>query len=95
MPRIRQNEEADTMRDLVGEINAQRARFGYSTLTEFGKRIGVCQKSAWNYLDDPRKIQLGTLRTIVKEIRPNPGIVLKALGYSSQDIKKLAREYAP
>ena len=93
MPRIRQYAERDAMKDFLGEINAQRARFGYNTCEEFGKAIGVCTKSAWNYLNDPDRIQFDSLRAIVKTIKPNPGIVLKALGYSTQDIKKLAREY--
>lgn len=93
MPRIRQYAERDATKDFLGEINAQRARFGYNTCEEFGKAIGVCPKSAWNYLNDPDRIRLGSLRAIVKTIKPNPGIVLKALGYSTQDIKKLAKEY--
>lgn len=95
MPRIRQYAERDAMKDFVGEINAQRARYGYNSSQEFGKAIGVCQKSACNYLNDPDTIRVGTLRVIVKAIKPNPGIVLKALGYSTQDIKKLAKEYTP
>ena len=93
MPRIRQYAERDAMKDFLGEINAQRARFGYNTCEEFGKAIGVCTKSARNYLNDPDRIRFDSLRAIVKTIKPNPGIVLKALGYSTQDIKKLAREY--
>lgn len=93
MPRIRQNAGQYAMKDLVGEINAQRVRFGYNTCEEFGKAIGVCTKSAWNYLNDPDRIRFGSLRAIVKTIKPNPGIVLRALGYTTQDIKKMAKEY--
>lgn len=54
MPRIRQNAEQDAMKDLVGEINAQRARFGYNTFPEFGKVLGVCPTDAnmRNYADN-------------------------------------------
>ena len=94
MPRIRQYAERDAMKDFLGEINAQRARFGYNTCEEFGKAIGVCTKSAWNYLNEPGRIRFDSLRAIVKAIRPDPGILLKALGYTTQDIKKLAKEYS-
>lgn len=91
MPRIRQNADRDAMKDFVGELNAQRMRYGYNTMQKFGSAIGICMKSAYNYMDDPDQIRIGTLRTIVKTIKPNPVIVLKAIGYSSQDIKKLLR----
>lgn len=93
MPRIRQYAERDAMKDFVGEINAQRARYGYNTCELFGEAIGVCTKSAWNYVNNPGLIRFDVLRAMVKAIRPDPGIMLKALGYSTQDIKKLAREY--
>ena len=92
MPRIRQNAEQDAVKDLVGEINAQRARFGYNTSPEFGKVLGVCPKSAWNYLQDPDSIRLGTMRKIVKVLKPDPIYVLLAIGYSKNDIKKMAKE---
>lgn len=92
MPRIRQNAERDALKDFTGEMNAQRMRYGYNTLQKFGKAIGVCTKSAFNYLEEPDQIRVGTLREIVKIIKPDPVIVLKALGYSSQDIKKLANK---
>ena len=93
MPRIRQYAERDAMKDFVGEINAQRARNGYKTDVDFGRVIGVCAKTVWNYTNDPGSIRFNVLRAIVKAIRPDPGILLKALGYTTQDIKKLAKEY--
>ena len=50
MPRIRQYAERDAMSDFVSELNAQRARFGYSTQRTFGPAIGVCQVTAGNYM---------------------------------------------
>lgn len=94
MPRIRQYAERDAMKDFVGEINAQRARFGYSTQRSLAPVLGVCQATAGNYIRNPETIPFGVLRAIVKAIRPDPGILLKALGYTTQDIKKLAKEYS-
>lgn len=94
MPRIRQYAERDAMKDFVGEINAQRARLGFGTQRTFGPAIGVCQVTAGNYMRNPDTIPFGVLRAIVKAIRPDPGILLKALGYTTQDIKKLAKEYS-
>lgn len=94
MPRIRQYADRDAMKDFIGEINAQRARNGYDSCERFGKAIGVCTKSAWNCINNPGNIRLDVLRAIVKAVKPDPGILLKALGYTTQDIKKLAKEYS-
>ena len=94
MPRLRQNADRDTMKDFIGEINAQRARFGYDTQRSLAPVLGVCQATAGNYIRNPETIPFGVLRTIVKAVKPDPGILLKALGYTTQDIKKLAKEYS-
>ena len=94
MPRLRQNAERDAMADFMGELNAQRARFGYDTQRSLAPVIGVCQATAGNYIRNPETIPFGVLRAIVKAVKPDPGILLKALGYTTQDIKKLAKEYS-
>ena len=94
MPRLRQNADRDAMKDFIGEINAQRARFGYDTQRSLAPVLGVCQATAGNYIRNPETIPFGVLRTIVKAVKPDPGILLKALGYTTQDIKKLAKEYS-
>ena len=94
MPRLRQNAERDAMADFMGELHAQRARFGYGTQRSLAPVLGVCQATAGNYIRNPETIPFGVLRAIVKAVKPDPGILLKALGYTTQDIKKLAKEYS-
>lgn len=94
MPRIRQYADRDAMADFVCELNAQRARFGYDTQRSLAPVLGVCQATAGNYIRNPETIPFGVLRAIVKAVKPDPGILLKALGYTTQDIKKLAKEYS-
>ena len=94
MPRLRQNAERDAMADFMGELNAQLARFGYDTQRSLAPVLGVCQATAGNYIRNPETIPFGVLRAIVKAVKPDPGILLKALGYTTQDIKKLAKEYS-
>lgn len=93
MPRIRQNAERDAMLDFLAEFKAQCARFGYNTQKEIGDALGFSQVTAGNYLKKPGNITLSTMRTIVKVIKPDPGVMLKTLGYSTADIRKLAKEY--
>lgn len=89
MPRIRQKTDEYAMRDFIAEINAQCGRYGYRSQRALGEALGVCQATAGNYLKNPESIQFGTLRAMVKLLRLDPIIILKALGYTNQDIKKL------
>lgn len=89
MPRIRQNAERDAIRDFQSEVNAQCGRYGYKSQKSLGNALGVCQATAGNYLKNPDCIQFGTLRAMVKLLRLDPMVILKALGYSAKDIQKL------
>lgn len=89
MPRIRQKTDEYAMRDFIAEVNAQCGRYGYKSQKSLGNALGVCQATAGNYLKNPECIQLGTLRAMVKLLRLDPMVILKALGYSNQEIKKL------
>lgn len=93
MPRIRQNAEKDAMKDFVAEVNAQCGRFGYKTQQSLGDALGVSQPTAGKYLKNPEIIPLGTLRILVKTLCPNPMVILKALGYTTKDIKNLVKTY--
>lgn len=89
MPRIRQKADEYFMRDLIAEINAQCGRYGYTSQKSLGEALGVCQSTAGSYLKNPESIKFGALRAMVKVLRLDPVVVLKALGYTNQDIKKL------
>lgn len=93
MPRIRQYEEKYALRDFTNELNAQRARFGYTSQSATGDAIGVCQATVGRYLKEPEVIPLGVLRKMVKVFKPDPLVVLKAVGYTSADIKQLKERW--
>lgn len=93
MPRIRQKADKYATEDFIIEINAQCGRYGYKSQKSLGNALGVCQATAGNYLKNPDCIQLGTLRAMVKLLRLDPMVILKALGYSAKDIRKFAKEY--
>lgn len=88
MPRIRQNAERDAIRDFQSEVNAQCGWYGYKSQKSLGNALGVCQATAGNYLKNPDCIQFGTLRAMVKLLRLDPMVILKALGYSPKEIQK-------
>lgn len=88
MPRLRQNADRDTMKDFVADIKAQATRYGCTTQSAMGKALGLCQGSVGNYLREPETIRMGVLRNMCKTFKLDPIILLRALGYSSKDIKK-------
>lgn len=91
MPRIRQYADRDAMADFMGELNAQRARFGYDTQRSLAPILGVCQATAGNYIRNPETIPFGVLRKLVKVLKPDPVLFLKAVGYTTTDIQKIER----
>lgn len=94
MPRIRQYEDKYIKEDLLKEIGARCVWAGIRTNEELGNAVGVTGASIGNYKRDPGKIQLKTMRSMVAALKLDPGVVLRFLGYSTQDIKKFAKEYA-
>ena len=89
MPRKTQNPDDAAVEAFTDEINAQCWRFGYRTQASLGDALGISQVTAGKYLRSPADMKFATLRKVVKMLRPDPIIVLKAIGYSDLDIKKL------
>lgn len=79
----------DPVQEFLAEINAQCWRFGYKTQSSLGEALGISQVTAGKYLRDPADMKFATLRKLIRTLRPDPVIVLKALGYSDRDIEKI------
>lgn len=94
MPRLRQNAEKDTMKDFVAEINAQCGRFGFKTQAALAQLLDVCQPTVSNYLRMPETIPLGKLRLLVKQLKIDPIVLLKMLGYSTKQIQSIGSRAA-
>lgn len=84
--------EQDSIREFLAEINAQCWRYGYKTQESLGNAIGVSQVTAGKYLRDPENMAFSTLRKLIKAVKPDPILLLKAVGYTTGDIKKCMRE---
>lgn len=85
--------EQESVKEFVAEVNAQCWRYGYKTQESFGNAIGVSQVTAGAYLRDPRNMAFSTLRRLVKAVKPDPVLLLKAVGYTVNDIKKIMKEF--
>lgn len=91
MPRIRQKADDYAIKDYMGEIKAQSARLGYDAQESLGNAVWLSRPTISKYLKDPM-LYLGTLRNMVQKLKLDPVIVLRAIGYSTNDIKKLRKD---
>lgn len=92
MPRIRQYEEKYIQDDLLKEIGSRCVWAGFKTNEELGNAVGVTGASIGNYKRDPGKIKMKTMQRMVTTLKLDPGVVLRFLGYTSQDIRKFVKE---
>lgn len=92
MAKLEHVAEQDSIQAFVSEVNAQCWRYGYKTQESLGNAIGVSQVTAGKYLRDPARMAFSTLRKLVKAIKPDPVLLLKAVGYTAADIKNLQKE---
>jgi hypothetical protein len=93
MPRIRQCSEKYQIADLLREIDVRCAWHGIKTYEALGKTLGVSPMTITNFRREPSARQITLLQKIVKQLKPNPEPVLLFLGYSSQEIRKFAKDY--
>ena len=93
MPKIRQYADKYAQDDFLKELGSRCVWAGYQTNEDLGKAIGTCGASVSNYKKDPGRIRLDTMQKMIKTLKLDPGVVLRFLGYSSQDIRKFAKEY--
>lgn len=92
MAKTQRTAEQETIDALRGELNAQRWRYGYTSFRSLGDALGIAMDTANNYIKRPETIRIGTLRDMVKLLKPDPMIVLAAVGYTTRDIKKFVKE---
>lgn len=88
MPKIRQYADRDALRELRGEIEAQGCRMGFKSQRALAEPLGVSQGTVSNWLRDLDAVSIGAMRVMVKQLKLDPAVVLKALGYTNKDIKE-------
>ena len=93
MARIRQKADEYLRADLLREIDVRCAWNGIKTNKALADALGVADMTIGNFRKDPGLRQICLLQSMVKVLNPNPGPVLKYLGYSEKEIRKFAKEY--
>lgn len=70
------------------EVRIQRARLDMAQ-RELADQIGVVPSVMSNLLANPDKIGVGRLRHIIKVLDLDPVVILRLLGYTDKDMRKL------
>lgn len=84
--------DQDAVNKFLEEVNAQCWRFGYRSQAALGLALDVSQVTAGKYLKDPDGMTFATIRKLVKVLKPNPLILLKAIGYTNNDLRQFVKE---
>lgn len=85
--------ERDALKEFMDEVNAQCWRYGYKTQAELGEVLQVSQPTAGKYLRNPMDMSFCVIRRLIKALKPDPVLFLKACGYTTTDLKKLEKEF--
>lgn len=89
MPRIRQKMDEYHREDFLREIRCRQGYYDIMTQQALGDAMGMPKSTVRKRMLEPDTLTADELRRMVKAIHPDPGIVLRFLGYESKEIKKL------
>lgn len=94
MPRIRQYAERYAVEDFWKEIDRRCPDAGVQSNNNaaLARAVGTADVTIGVYKQDPGKMQLKTLSRFVAALKPDPGVILRLLGYSEKEIRAFARE---
>ena len=88
MPRIRQNKELYAVADFSKEIRLRQAEYDIRSKRKLAELSGIPNTSLCAMLDDPMLMRVSNAKAIIKVLHPDPGIILRLLGYTPQEIRK-------
>lgn len=97
MPRIRQYADQYSQDDFWTEVDRRCPVAGIQSKNNsaLAAVIGVSGASVGTYKKgNLGTMQIKTLQNLVKALKPNAGVILRVLGYSSKEIKDFARAEA-
>ena len=80
----------EAFRRNIAEKLAGRGCYSQEAL---GAVIGCHKDSAGKYRRDPMEMRLKMLRSLVRYFKPDPFLLLEAVGYSKSEITKRCKEH--
>lgn len=94
MPQIKAYEEKYAREAFWKEVDGKAAQQNLKSNAAIGTAIGITGQCVGKYRRDTfGRMQLKTMQSIVKVLKPDPAVLLRMLGYSKKDIEKMAEQY--
>ena len=88
MPRIRQKEQQYAFDDFRKEVRTRQGMYDLMSQQALADASGIPRPTLRKRLLEPETMSVEELRKLVVTIWPDPGAVLRLLGYSAKDIRK-------
>ena len=88
MPRIRQKEQQYADEDFRKEVRIRQGAYDLMSQQALADASGIPRPTLRKRMLEPETMTVEEFRKLVGAIRPDPGTVLRLLGYSSKDIRK-------
>lgn len=94
MPRIRQYADRDAAKDFLREIRVGQGSADLMNNRSLSDACGIPYQTLLRRIRNPEDFTLGEIRKLIKALPMRPAVLLAFIGYTTQDIKKLAKEYS-
>jgi hypothetical protein len=93
MGRTKESYEADAIAAFQRNLLEKYAGRCCSTGEKLAEAIGVNKDTARKYKADPMTMRVETLAILVKTFKPDPFLLLEAVGYSKAEITKRCKQH--
>ena len=93
MGRTKESYESDAIEAFQRNLLEKYAGRSCSTAEKLGDAIGVNKDTARKFKADPMAMRVKTLAILVKTFKPDPFLLLEAVGYSKAEITKRCKQH--
>lgn len=88
MPRIRQKEQQYADEDFRKEVRIKQGAYDLMSQQALADATGIPRPTLRKRMLEPQTMTVEEFRKLIGTLCPDPGAVLRLLGYSSKDIRK-------
>ena len=92
MPRLRQLADKYAREDFSKEIRRKQGEMELMSVRALAEAIDIPASTLGPKLKKPDKLDVVSLRKIVKTLYPDPATVLRLLGYETKEANKFVKE---
>lgn len=92
MPRIRQLADKYAREDFSKEIRRKQGEMELMSVRALAEATNIPASTLGPKLKEPDKLDVVSLRKIVKTLYPDPATVLRLLGYETKEANKFVKE---